>query len=584
MRKTTVHCAASEQDLLSETVSAIERERDFENCVREMKCDEQSDAEIASKLVEIWMLQHVHPIVTEEGNISFPYKIEAAGLGKDKSEQYLDANYWTKCFTTLEYSESFWSELFECNGESHYRNQGSLSISNLIPDKPIHRFVLHFLRDWGSRLHEYILDERIREEERILVLKKQVENFAFFSRQKRFGSHWKMFSEPNDMLRQALIAEGTPVAVRDGEGNLVKGLCGEQIICQADANIPKSAADGPKPDDQDKKIYDYIRRFAVKKLGKDKVHNSWTMVKGSFDCNLKNVRCYAFSGHGHSEKELHKMPLKWWETLSGNECWESDQESHFANVDHLQFGQHLVLALFNALRPSMEEDLKKLALHIAFDEKPYAETLIDKSRKDIGVLDYGEFYDCVVHCVNRLDDTIKKAITGVLKSADDTSTAVERVWTSVSAGLKNKQFKPNKDKLRQSLLESYTDVDKVDKIFDKLCKISEQLLQRLERELDEMPNKFLTDFVNCLQQSKCGEDNVIGLVLRELLLQNCPSFLLVKVQFVALDADNKVDGKPFCGVCARKVKFYSVLPQLLRAIGSTGKDFDQLALLFAKLR
>lgn len=48
------------------------------------------------------------------------------------------------------------------------------------------------------------------------------------------------------------------------------------------------------------------------------------MVKGSFDCNLKNVRCYVFFGYGYFEKELYKMFLKWWEILSGNECWESD--------------------------------------------------------------------------------------------------------------------------------------------------------------------------------------------------------------------------------------------------------------------
>lgn len=86
----------------------------------------------------------------------------------------------------------------------------------------------------------------------------------------------------------------------------------------------------------------------------------------------------------------------------------------------------------------MEEDLKKLVFYIVFDEKLYVEILIDKSRKDIGVFDYGEFYDCVVYCVNRFDDIIKKVIIGVLKSVDDISIVVERVWISVFVGLKNK--------------------------------------------------------------------------------------------------------------------------------------------------
>ncbi|XP_078384204.1 uncharacterized protein LOC144666694 [Oculina patagonica] len=560
-------------------------ERRFENHVEEMKRDGKTDAEIASGLVEMWMEEHYYLILNRDQEGENGFNRPEDGLGEE-SEPYLDTSYWAKQFvveTASNYSEAFWNELFTCNeGEFAYHNKDSL-ISNLIPDDPIHRFVLHFLRGWKSRLHKYILDEQICEEERVLVLKKQVENFAFFSRKKPFGGLWKMYSEPDDLLRQALNAAGMPVAVHDAQGNPLRGIQGEPFFYKVVTDIPKVAADGPSPDVHDRKIYDYIRRFAVRKLGQDQVHNSWTMVKSSFHYNSKNTRCYAFSGHGQSKKELHKMPLAWWETSGGDDAWEDDQKIRLGNVDHSQFGQHLVSALFNALRPFIEEDFEKLARHVAFDEKSYAESVIEGSRKDIGVLDYGEFYDCVVTCFNRFFDMTEKAITGVLNSVADTSTVVESVMPFVTVGANNKEFAPDKDKIKQCL-ESYGNIEKVDEICDKLCRISEKHLQRLEKELKEVPNKFITVFAEHLQQSKCGEDNVIGLVLRELLLSNCECLLSVKVQFVALDADSKDNGKPFCGVCASKVRFYSVLPQLLRAIGSTGEDFDQLAPLFAKLR
>ena len=55
----------------------------------------------------------------------------------------------------------------------------------------------------------------------------------------------------------------------------------------------------------------------------------------------------------------------------------------------------MVLVLFNVLKPLILEDLKKLALHIAFGEKNYAEALIEEGRKDMVVIDYGYFYDFV---------------------------------------------------------------------------------------------------------------------------------------------------------------------------------------------
>lgn len=122
-------------------------------------------------------------------------------MDKEKSPQYDTEDYWAPYFGRPLYTEGFWSRLFE-EGDSQYRTE---VISNVIPDDRIHRFVLHFLRSWRETLHRYILDEEISEEERVAVLRKQVENFAFFSRKKPFGLQWKMYSEPDDFLQQASL-------------------------------------------------------------------------------------------------------------------------------------------------------------------------------------------------------------------------------------------------------------------------------------------------------------------------------------------------------------------------------------------
>ena len=551
-------------------------ERGFENCVEEMKRDKKCDAEIASELVKQWFVMHNYHIFDYKNSQLVPEN-NAAGLGKDE----LETNYWHKYFEEANHLETFWNDLFE-EGNYNYRNA---EVSNLIPDDPIQRFVLHFLRGWQRRLNIYILDEEIPEEERILVLKKQVANFAFFSRKKPFGSSWKLKSEADDLLRQALQDAGMTVPVNDSEGKQSRGIQGEWIYYYADKNISRSAADGPKPDDQDRKMYHYITRYAARS-GHSKVHDSWTMVKASFSPNSKMIKCYAFSGHSESKKELHKMPLKWWEENSGEEAWEDGQKICFADVDHLQFGQYLVSALFNAQRSFIEDDFEKLTQHIAFEELSTAESVIKRSRRDMTVLDYGLFYDCVVNCVNKYNKRIRGATTEVLKvlRGDDTSSAIDHVWPLVSVGCENKKFAPEKDKL-QSLLSSYSINDDMAKtICDSLCKISEKHLQELEKELKTIPKNFLGVIEKHLQQSKCGEDNVIGLLLQELLkLNDCDCYFSIDIEFVALDA-NHLDGKPFCEACACKVRFYSALPQLLRAIGSTGEDFDRFAPLFAKLK
>ncbi|CAB4021151.1 Hypothetical predicted protein [Paramuricea clavata] len=547
-----VHVYHSEKPLDRglEEETAYESEKVFENCVKDGKRREEDDAKIASNLVRKWLLEHSYLI---PGEVRIVSGVEAAGLGKEKSEQ----SYWNAYFTdeNFKYTEAFW--------ENEYRKQ---PVSTIIPDDPFHRFVLHFLRGWRQKLHAYIVDEEIPIAERAAVLKKQVQNFAFFSRKKPFGGLWKMYSKPNDLLQQALDAEGAKMPAHDSEGNPLRTISGSEVQVQADQNISPNAATPPKPDENDGKIYKFIKRFAERKLGPDKVHNKWTMVKSTFCQKSESTsvvhRCYAFSGSSDSQNELHNVPTEWWNQSGGQDAWDDGQKIKITDVDRSQFGRNLVLILFDALKPVVIEDFKKLAHHVAFDESNYAEAMVSESRRDISVLDYGEFYDYVMGVVNAYDENIKKVVSDM-----------EQLLSYTHASYKNKQFAPDKKKIEEN----------VSKKRDLICTFSDKCLKQLEKKLDELPNKFLDLVAKQLQESKCGEDNVIRLTLHELLKSKLDCFLNVKVKFVAMDADCIADGKQFCKLCARKVPFYSVLPQLLREIGSTGDDFDKLSPLFEHL-
>lgn len=205
---------------------------------------------------------------------------------------------------------------------------------------------------------------------------------------------------------------------------------------------------------------------------------------------------------------------------------------------------------------------------------------------DIVVLDYGAFYDRVISLLNNCDEKIKTSINrGIsrLVPSGKKLTDSEEIWKCVSVGGYNKQFGPNKERLFKLLSDQF-DPKLTKKISHIMVRISRRILSEFETEIKELPEVYLGTLLKELQTSRCAEDNAIGSVLRRLLLLNDKdAFLNASVTFVAMDANHE-DGKPFCSVCGHKVGFYSVLPMLLRAIGSTGKDFDELAPLFAQLR
>ncbi|KAI8514830.1 hypothetical protein Bbelb_074210 [Branchiostoma belcheri] len=147
----------------------------------------------------------------------------------------------------------------------------------------------------------------------------------------------------------------------------------------------------------------------------------------------------------------------------------------------------------------------------------------------------------------------------------------------VSVGGKNKKFEPKLDELKTV---EYLD----DKAVDVIGRISRSKLGTLEQELDILPTEFLKELKRRLKQCHCGEDNVLTLLLQK-YLETVKVFGTSPVEFVALDGDSP-GGKPFCEVCDRKVRFYSVLPTFLQELGVSGNDqefLSHLKTLFAKM-
>ena len=541
--------------------------------VEEGRKDQKSEAEIAVMLVGEWLRRHSFTKEDDEkpGTIHTVSGCEAAGF--EQSTVYLNTQAWEEALTQNGYTAAFWDDLFD--EDYKYRQENAA----MIPDDPIHRMVLHFFRDWRSRFSTYIIDPEVPEQNRLAVLKKQLENFAFFSRKIGHGSLWRMNSVPDELLQQALLGDGEEVDSRDGDGNILKDIVGRPVIVQADREIPPSAGDGPKPDQLDRNIYKYVRRFAEKKLkSKEPVDDRWTMVKGSFSSKGIEVRCYAFSGSSSSKRE---MPYKWWQEKNGDDAFDERTKVRVAKPNVDQFGNNLVLSLFDALKPSIKVDLAKLTNHVAFEEYASAQALIRKGRNDMKVLDYGEYYDLVVSKLNRSDEITKTTISSILKrenlSQEDVTQLLKcdgKVWPLVTVGSKNRSFTVKEEELEKAFPNEGTRT-----AINKFARIH---LEKLKGDLQKLPEKFLQELEKQLRKSRCGEDNVLSLLLQE-VLSMCDVFCSTKVEFVALDQKN-LQGKSFCSDCDRKVRFYSVLPLYLRKLGFTGDHFDKLVPLFENLK
>lgn len=534
---------------LEETVSAFAKE---------------SEQKIAAELVTTWLKKQTY-LSQEGGVITLVSGQVATGLDL----KYLESDYWAKYFKEHEeYTEEFWSK----------PTNGHVEISKHIPDDPVHRMVLHFLRNWRGRLGSYMVDDEIPLEERKLVFNKQIENFAFFSRGNVFGGLWKMYSEPNAFLQLALDNIGVPVTALDENGEPLTTISGKNIIVEACEGVSKRETTCPLPDQMDIPIYDHVRGYAISKLGEDKVHKAWTMVRASFEYTTKQLsyrqrRFYAFSGQ--PGKELNKIPLEWWEKESGHEIWDEDDDIQFMDGSTLQLGNSLVLTLFNALKPSIEEDLKKITLLAAYEKYTEVESIILSNRRDMTVIDYKNFFDLVMNVVvnylNRINRALKKILNGKLPGID-----TEPFGYYLVVCAKNQQFMPNKQEIEKLLSASCSNTKEVGELCHSLSKMSQTHLSELKEKLDQLPRTFLQLIEKHLKTFKCGEDNVIDMVLCKLMQLHLDAGIEIIVEFVAMDADHQ-DGKRFCAACAEKVRFYSLLPNLLRTIGFSEDDFHKLA-------
>lgn len=585
---TAVYCPEGSLDRRIDRAEGQELEYGLERLVEDMKKKGKSDPEIAIKLVDAWYKEQNKP------HSWLLKKFESSSEPLDP--KYLNQEYWSGKLSSEEYGDDpkFWNS-----------KRAEQTLSGFIPEDLIDRMVLYFLRHTWIKdvFYQYIVDENVPEEEKVLVLQKQVENFVFFSRNKPFGGQWKVNSEPDLLLQNALRDrrdsdssndDSNGVAAAPDEESHVTSISGFRFSVQVDKSIPENAGDGPKLDETDMHIFTGVRKHAIEKLGETEVHRLWTMVRGKFKhpSNNASVRCYAFSGHADSRKELHRMPAEWWDqhcdvSLPGG--------IHVVNVDASQFGHNMVQVLFKVLKPVIKKDLPKIANHVAFGEDEFTEHLILSARQDLNVLHYGLFYDFVVGILNCYDERIKKAIEkGILRlvSKDTAKELVDEkeIWECISVGAKNKKFEPNKTKLEDELSKK-DELLKKPELHSKICKImvsiSQTQLSMLKKEIEESPNKYLNKLFLRLQQTQCAEDNAVGSVLRQLLSLNSSkdAFINIRVNFAATDVEHsdKDAVKPFCSVCGHKVMFYSVLPMLLRSIGSSGDDFDKLATLFRKL-
>ena len=151
--------------------------------------------------------------------------------------------------------------------------------------------VLYFLRDWIKKIcYDYIVDDNVPGKERLVVLQKQVENFVFFAIKKPYGGNWKVYSEPDKLLQEALSSHASDSdsdsddsnETGAGEESQFTTISGRRVFVKADKDIRKTGGDGPKLDKLDKDIFRHVRRYAAERLGETAVHKSWTMGKGQF--------------------------------------------------------------------------------------------------------------------------------------------------------------------------------------------------------------------------------------------------------------------------------------------------------------
>ncbi|CAB3992417.1 Hypothetical predicted protein [Paramuricea clavata] len=486
---------------------------------------------------------------------------------------YVQDLYWLNLFVTGNLHKH-WENFFENNNYRH------VDVSSKFPDDRVQRLVFHFVYDWETKFKIFFLDNEVQNQKKVDVLRKQLENILYINQRSLYGNRWRMFSLPDEILKQALLGDGATVILKRDDGEPLRTITGQTITASARQGTSKDSADGPKPDDLDKRLFKDVLEYA-KKSNPNLNLASWTLVRAIFnyedDGEKKEVRCYAFSGVSEDKRQI---PAEWWKSAKCNNFYlEEDRDIFVPVVDENQLGPNLVMSIFSAWRPFYEEDLRKLTTYVAFDQLEEAESQILENRKDLDTLNYWEYHDIVVDVVEGYDERITKAVLNVLQLPYSVKCCGKLVQKLI-CGRKNQKFTSNQDGLNVAILEAnlmgkaneadIPDSTKLLELTEKVVEISTEKLSKLEVELKKKPSSYLVDLGKKLKQAQCGEDNVLSFLSGK-LIQNVETFLTTPVQFVALDQAH-LDGKPFCPRCDRKVQFFSICPSILRSLGVSGND------------
>jgi hypothetical protein len=498
---------------------------------------------------------------------------------RESFNSYVQHSYWLLLLMIDDLSyEHSWENLFQDNNYRH------VDISSKIPDDPVQRLVFHFVYDWKTKFKIFFLDNEVENQQKVNVLRKQLENILYIYQRRLHGNTWRMLSLPDESLKQALLGDGATVTITGDDGDPLKFITGQTLTASASQGISKDSADGPKPDNIDKKLFNDVLQYAKNSYPNLKL-DSWTLIRASFnyedDGQKKEVRCYAFSG---VSKYKRKIPSEWWEVhKSDYDCFNID--IFVPVVDENQLGPNLVESIFSACRPFYEEDLLELTMLIAFQQQEESQFKILKNRKDLDTLDYGEYYDIVVGELNRYVQIIMKGVFEVLQLPYHPHDIEERfgeLFQKLTCGSENPKFTPSEDGLDVAILNAYRlskakdipESTELLKLTKRVAGISSKILSELKLKLEKLPSSYLDNLEKRLKPARCGEDNVLSF-LSGMLIQNVETFLPTRVKFVALDQAD-LDGKPFCSRCDRKVRFFSICPSILRSLGVTGNDDDLL--------
>ena len=498
---------------------------------------------------------------------------------KEAYVRYVGDGYWLAVFQKTNCSYEYWENLFQNND---YRD---VDVPSQIPDDSVERLVFYFVYDWRSKFKILFLDSEVQQQQKIAVLRKQLDNILFIYWRRLQGNIWRMNSLPCEHLKQAAA---TLVDPTDVDEDLIPQIPHRNVREELALtnSVVQALADGPKPDKVDVKLFNDVLKYA--KAIDSRNLNSWTLVKASFkfeDGNVvKEVRCYAFSGVSKYKKEI---PLKWWKENEFDDFYFKDNRYIFVpEVDDNQFGQNLVMLILRACRDFYEKDLRELTELAAFGKvTEIRDKIRGKCNNDLATLDYLEYVDFyAIETIFRFNEAIRKKVSQVLEIGPEELSP--ELLQKITCGKANQQFKPNEDGLDlavSSNLKGPRDDELNREKTNRVMVISQQQLSRLESKLNQLPALYLKELEKILSVAGCAEDNVLPFLLGK-FIENVSLFFVNRVEFVALDKNN-LDGKPFCARCNRKVRFFSILPSILSSLGVAGNDrlLKNLKELFLKL-